>query len=164
LYFPLEQKNSIALTPLFKKLNFKDHHEILVLNAPHAFESELNALRKHTTIRTTLEMVDTFSFALVFVTTQAQIETLTSQIKEKAVGDAVLWYAYPKKTSKNYQSDITRDQGWKPLGAAGFEGVRQVAIDDDWSALRFRKVEFIKTMNRRTEFAMTEEGKQKTRK
>jgi len=28
---------------------------------------------------------------------------------------------------------------------AGFDSVRQVAIDEDWSALRFRRVEYIKT-------------------
>ncbi|MFD1294975.1 hypothetical protein ACFQ5N_14115 [Lutibacter holmesii] len=69
----------------------------------------------------------------------------------------------PKKTSKNYQSEINRDNGWTLLGELGFEGVRQVAIDNDWSALRFRKVEFIKKMNRKTSAAMTEKGKQKTR-
>jgi hypothetical protein len=31
---------------------------------------------------------------------------------------------------------------------ASFEPVGMVAIDEDWSALRFRRVEFIKTMNR----------------
>jgi len=30
------------------------------------------------------------------------------------------------------------------LKALGFETVRAVAIDEDWSALRFRRVEFIK--------------------
>jgi hypothetical protein len=34
------------------------------------------------------------------------------------------------------------------LGDAGFEPVRQVAIDEDWSALRFRRVEYIKSMTR----------------
>ena len=36
------------------------------------------------------------------------------------------------------------DSGWPVLGAAGFEPVRMVAIDADWSALRFRRVEHIK--------------------
>jgi len=35
-----------------------------------------------------------------------------------------------------------------------------VAIDEDWSALRFGKVEFIKKMTR--SFAITDEGKKKT--
>jgi hypothetical protein len=31
------------------------------------------------------------------------------------------------------------------MRAAGFDTVRQVAIDEDWSALRFRRVEYIKS-------------------
>ena len=46
---------------------------------------------------------------------------------------------------------------------AGYEPVRQVAIDEDWSALRFRKVEFIKTMNRKPEGAISSAGRKKAR-
>ncbi|KIL49293.1 hypothetical protein [Jeotgalibacillus soli] len=42
------------------------------------------------------------------------------------------------------------------LADEGFEPVRQIAIDENWSALRFRKVEKIKTLLRG--FAVTEEG------
>jgi hypothetical protein len=45
------------------------------------------------------------------------------------------------------------------LGQAGFEGVRMVAIDEDWSAVRFRRVEFIKTLTRPPEYRMTAKGK-----
>ena len=34
-----------------------------------------------------------------------------------------------------------------------------VAIDEDWSALRFRRVEFIKTMTREKKRTMTKEGR-----
>jgi hypothetical protein len=76
--------------------------------------------------------------------------------------DAVLWFAYPKKSSKRYKSDISRDEGWAPLGELGFEGVRQVAIDEDWSALRFRQAGYIKTMARNQRLAMSEEGRART--
>ena len=66
----------------------------------------------------------------------------------RAAGDAVVWFAYPKGTSKRYTCDFNRDTGWQVLGAAGFEAVRQVAIDEDWSALRFRRAEFIKRLVR----------------
>jgi hypothetical protein len=56
----------------------------------------------------------------------------------------MLWFAYPKKSSVNYTCDFSRDTGWEILGRHGFEGVRMVAIDQDWSALRFRRVEYIK--------------------
>ena len=41
------------------------------------------------------------------------------------------------------------------MGDAGFEPVRMVAIDEDWSAVRFRRVEFIKTMNRPEDVRLT---------
>jgi hypothetical protein len=50
------------------------------------------------------------------------------------------------------------------LGKLGFEAVRQVAIDQDWSALRFRRVEFIKTMSRDKKRAISEVGKTKVTK
>lgn len=40
--------------------------------------------------------------------------------------------------------NLNRDDGWDELKKAGFDTVRAVAIDEDWSALRFRRVEFIK--------------------
>jgi hypothetical protein len=54
-----------------------------------------------------------------------------------------LWFAYPKKTSKKYDVNIHRDKGWEALEQLGFKGVRQVAIDQDWSALRFRRQKFV---------------------
>jgi len=44
------------------------------------------------------------------------------------------------------------------MGELGFEGVRQVAIDADWSALRFRRVEFIRTMRRAKQRRLTDRG------
>ena len=50
------------------------------------------------------------------------------------------------------------------LGDLGFEGVRMVAIDEDWSAIRFRRVENIKTLNRDQSWIMSEAGKKKAKK
>ena len=47
------------------------------------------------------------------------------------------------------------------LGKAGFESVRIVALDDDWSALRFRRVEFIRTMKRDAKRALTMTGRKR---
>jgi len=69
-------------------------------------------------------------------------------INKKLKGDGIVWFAYPKKTSKKYKVEIHRDYGWELVRKLGFESVRAVAIDEDWSALRFRKVEYIKTMSR----------------
>ena len=46
--------------------------------------------------------------------------------------------AYPKLTSK-IVSDLSRDCSWDFVFTYGFEGVRSVALDHVWSAIRFRK-------------------------
>ena len=58
--------------------------------------------------------------ALAFVTKQAEIEPLARAFAKKAEGDAVIWFAYPKGTSKRYTCDINRDTGWNALGDGVF--------------------------------------------
>jgi hypothetical protein len=128
---------------VFKKLNLKNQSVIAVLNSPPSFEPELAALRD-VEIRRDLDRLPKLNFSLAFVTKQKEVDALAKSITKRAEGDAVIWFAYPKGTSKNYKSEINRDSGWRALNAAGFEGMRMVAIDDDWSALRFRRREFVK--------------------
>jgi hypothetical protein len=131
------------MTKIFDKLNLKDQSEILVLNAPESFEPELGQLPVlH--IHRHLESVAEIRFSLAFVTRKAEVDALAGPIAKRAKGDATVWFAYPKGTSKKYKCDFNRDTGWDALKAAGFDTVRAVAIDEDWSALRFRRVEFIK--------------------
>lgn len=151
----------MTVTPLFKKLNFKQHKEILILNQPTEFEAELDAMKDCTEIKTDLQSIAEIEFVLTFVKTRTEIDDITPLIANKLKGDGVVWFAYPKGSSRKYKAEINRDKGWEILGESGFEAVRQVAINNDWSAVRFRKVAFIKTMSRKTDFAMTEEGKVK---
>jgi len=126
------------MSKLFKKLNLKDQKAILVLNSPESFEGELDQL-KNVQIHRDLDKVDMIEFLLAFVKSKNEIQYLTQSLSGKALGDPLVWFAYPKKSSKKFNVAINRDQGWEPLDQAGFQPVRQVAIDQDWSALRFRR-------------------------
>ena len=148
------------MASVFEKLNFKDQREILVVNAPASFEPELSRLAG-VKIHRDVDAVTEVSFALAFVTRQQEVDAIARAMTAKAKGDAILWFAYPKGTSKRYKCDFNRDSGWSALGAAGFEGVRMVAIDEDWSALRFRRAEFIKSMSRDPKRAMSAGGRKK---
>jgi hypothetical protein len=151
------------MSPTFEKLNLKNHSPILVLNPPASFEPELKTLDGVTVLRK-LQDLDEIGFSLAFVTKQREVDTLAQAIAKRAKGDAVVWFAYPKGTSKKYRSEINRDTGWQILGKLGFEPVRMVAIDEDWSASRFRRVEFIKSMTRPKEYRMTTQGKARATK
>jgi hypothetical protein len=130
------------MPPIFVKLNLKGQTEILVINAPASFEPELRALGGVTVLRDP-NAPAAVSFALAFVSRQAELDDLSATLAAKAHGDAVLWFAYPKKTSKRYACEFNRDSGWDVIRNGGFDSVRQVAIDEDWSALRFRRNVYI---------------------
>ncbi len=147
---------------VFKKMNFRSTENIVVLNSPPSFDANLSQMEGLTSILNNLEEVNTTEFILAFCTKQAEVDSVANQAVSKLTGDGLLWFAYPKGTSKRYKCDFNRDTGWEVLGKLGFEPVRAVAIDEDWSALRFRKVGYIKKMTR--SFAMTEEGKERISK
>lgn len=128
---------------LFEKLNLGSRQEIVVLDAPESFQPELAKLPVMT-IHHHLESVAEGDFWLAFVTRKSEVDKLAPQIAKRAKGDAIVWFAYPKGTSKRYTCDFNRDTGWDVLKKAGFDTVRSVAIDADWTALRFRRKEFIK--------------------
>ena len=144
------------MSPTFAKLNLKDHSDIVVVNAPASFEPEIASLRG-VTVRRALSDAKQVDFSLAFVTKQKEVDSLAKVIGKKASGDAIVWLAYPKGSSKKYTCEFNRDTGWASMGEAGFEPVRMVAIDEDWSALRF--AEFIKTMTRSAEHRLSAHGK-----
>ncbi len=149
------------MNAVFKKLNYKDQKELHILGAPESFFKNMEEIKSFATVTTSLGK-QPITFLLAFVTQQKQVNDLTEKIVKRLQGDAILWFAYPKGSSKKYTCEFNRDTGWAILGQYGFEGVRQVALDDDWSALRFRHADFIKTMTR--SFAMSEAGKKKVAK
>jgi hypothetical protein len=149
-------------TPLFKKMNLKDQKEILVLNAPPSFDKELRALKDVKVLKSAAGLRE-ISFAIAFVIKEAELNNAMRTLSKLARGDAVVWFAYPKGSSKRYKSEVNRDDSWAIVGREGFEPVRMVAIDEDWSGLRVLRVEFIRKMTRKAEHAMTTEGKKKAR-
>lgn len=148
------------MTPLFKKMNLVDQDTILVLNAPDMFEAELAKLEEVAVLRKATAKTSV-SFSIGFAITMKELQAVSAKLIQTAKEDATIWVAYPKGTSKRYQCEFNRDTGWTSFGEAGFEPVRQVAIDEDWSALRFRRAEYIKTMKRSSTMAISKEGKRR---
>lgn len=145
--------------PILKKLQWKESGKaVLIVNAPKEYEEVVKAFEGRVDKEVTAE---TYSFVQVFGTTNEEVSILSKSVVPSLEEDALFWLCYPKKSSKVYKgSDCSRDTVAKVLAEEGFEPVRNIAIDEDWSALRFRKVEHIKKMVRK--FAHTEVGKERT--
>jgi hypothetical protein len=152
------------MDPVFKKLNYKEQPQVFALNAPPSFAAALQSLEGIAAVKTKVGKTDNIEFAIGFAVMQTQVDAIAETVAPKLSGDAVLWVCYPKGSSKRYRCDFNRDTGWDIMGKYKLEPVRQVAIDEDWSALRFRKIEFIKNFTRSETMALSEEGKARTKK
>lgn len=147
-----------VMESLPKKLNLKPGMTMRIFGLPDELDGLAGVLAS---VGTPVDDRAVADFTLGFLRSEKDIQAFAKEVSARTQGDAIIWACYPKKGSAHFTGEIHRDKGWAPMGEAGFEPVRQVAIDDSWSALRFRRVEFIKTMTR--SFAMTEEGKAKSR-
>ncbi len=142
----------MSASALFDKLNLTSQRRIVVIDAPPSLEPELAKLSGVEILRDVRKVAGA-DFVLAFATSQARVDALSRALAAATVGDAVVWFAYPKGTSKRYQCDFNRDTGFDAIRAEGFDSVRMVAIDDDWSAMRFRRVAHIKPATARAKSA-----------
>jgi hypothetical protein len=110
---------------LAKKLNLKSAMKLRVIGKPAIDFDDVE-----TTMRGTADAV------LVFVTTLDEVDAKCGPVIEAAREDRIAWAAYPK--AGQLGTDLNRDVLWKHLLKHGIQGVRQVALDDVWSAMRFR--------------------------
>ena len=150
------------MNELLKKLNFKDQEKVFILNSPPEFESNISEFQKFLKVETKFT-TEKISFLISFVKTEKEILDTAKKFKQLNE-DALTWFVYPKGTSKKYKSEISRDKGWDILGKYDFEGVRMIAIDEDWSAFRFKKIQKIKKFTRNEKLAMSDLGKKIAKK
>lgn len=134
---------------LLKKLNFKGQRRIVIINAENSFLKAVAEELNDIIIDNEVDQRCPYEFMILFVKSVAEVDHLAPVALHNLTADGILWFCYPKKTSKKYSTDLERDSGWKALTNAGFFGIRMVAIDSDWSALRFRNGKYIKSKSER---------------
>jgi hypothetical protein len=78
-----------------------------------------------------------YDFVQLFARNSSDVERLALHAMQAVKPDGLLWMCYPKGTSK-LKTDINRDNGWKTVSDAGWEGVALVSVDETWSSMRFR--------------------------
>jgi hypothetical protein len=84
-----------------------------------------------TTAGTTMTDADT---AVLFADGAGPLRAALAEHARELASPGVLWIAYPKAG----KSDLKRDTLWPMLRPYGLRPISQIAIDDTWSALRFR--------------------------
>ena len=133
--------------PLTEKLGMKGQLRALILNAPKGYRTLLGPLPPDITVNT--KPSGRYDFVHLFVTTQAELATLGPAALAAVKPMAIFWISYPKQGG-SVASDRTRDHRYvlvKDAGLASEPNVAQVAVNDTWSALRFRPAEEVGKKN-----------------
>lgn len=143
------------MDPVLQKLRLKEQTPILILNEPDGLEKITSGI----TAEVHGDIQGKYQFILAFARDLREMEGFAKSVVEAIGEDGYLWICYPKGTLKKYRSDINRIKLLAVFGPYDFEGVTQISIDDDWSALRVKPVDKIKTMKRK--WAMSDKGKER---
>jgi len=121
--------------PLTERLNLTGQLRALIMNAPKGYRTLLGPLPPDITVNT--KPSGRYDFVHLFVNNREELARLGPDAMNAVKPMAIFWISYPKKSAKT-ETDISRDEGWEVVTGAGFETVASVAIDDTWTALRFR--------------------------
>jgi hypothetical protein len=122
---------------LAQKLQIKSGR-LIVINAPKGYAEKLGKALKDLTVST--RAAGQAEAVLVFVNSLAEAEKLTPKASKLVKPGGMLWIAYAKGSSK-VKTDVNRDKLWAAMLPLGWRPVRQIALDEVWSALRFKPIE-----------------------
>jgi hypothetical protein len=112
------------------KLQIKPGQRLVLLNVPDEVDLELPSDIE-------LEAEPGASDAVIlFVANRADLQRRSTPLIAWARRDKLSWVAYPK--GGQLGTDLNRDSLNDALKAQGVQAVRQVSLDDTWSALRLR--------------------------
>ena len=119
--------------PAGRKLQLQSGQSVALLNCPRALErtllADVDGLRR-------VDDPATADAVIGFVIRHEELSGAGRPAIDAGLRDAVAWLAYPK--GGRLGTDLNRDSLRAALEPEGVQPVRQVAIDDVWSALRLR--------------------------
>jgi hypothetical protein len=128
----------MAASGLVKKLLIKPGYQALILNAPAGYLERLEPLPEGVTL--TQEPSTNLDWVQLFVQDTAALAQWIPVALASVKHDGLLWICYPKGGAKA-NTDLNRDSLWQLIESMGLRAVAMVAIDEQWSAMRFRPAE-----------------------
>lgn len=119
------------LSPLAKKLNLKPGMRVAVISAPDDLMLDLAGAE----VVTAADVTDA---VVAFAIDDDDVERVSGPVVDVASRDGISWIAYPK--ARQLDTTLTRDTLRFRFADDGVHAIRQVAIDQTWSAVRYRPI------------------------
>ena len=142
---PVVGADKTGFSPLAKKLRLTAGHRVAVLNAPEGYMARLYPGPPD--MRTDLESNQTYDSVVVFVKDTEELRRIGPAAVRATRPDGLLWIVYPKGGETVGATDLPATPWWvqrdvlgEITSQRGYKAVAFVAVDEIWTALRFKKV------------------------
>jgi hypothetical protein len=117
-----------------QKLLVREDYIVLLVNSPKGYNDTLGKLPRGAKVVTrSTKPVDLIQ---MFAATKAEMTELFVKVKSLLKENGLLWATYPK--AGQLDTDLSREVVWECGQVVGMRPVSQIAVDDVWSALRFK--------------------------
>ena len=120
---------------LARKLGLNPGMSALIIAPPPGYLKLLRPLSEGLTLSSKTGAA--YPFVQVFATRLTDISKFAKKLSKYAAPNALVWISYPKQTSK-LKGGLSRDVIREAMNGPGWRAVSIVAIDEIWSAIRFR--------------------------
>jgi hypothetical protein len=120
-----------------QKLFIKPDNKFLLVNPPAGYLTQLGALPEGVVILSDASCL--VEVIQLFVANRLELEVQLPRLKELLAAKGMIWVTYHKGTSR-VKTDVNRDSINAYAHSIGLEGVAMMSINDDWSALRLKRI------------------------
>ena len=134
-----------GFSPLAKKLRLVAGNSVLVVNAPAGYAALLRP--GPSDIATEAQPDRAYDAVLLFVQDVGELRQRGPAAINAARPNGLLWIAYPKGGAGRGATDLPATPWWiqrdvlgEITGEKGYKPAAFVAVDETWTALRFKKV------------------------
>jgi hypothetical protein len=79
-----------------------------------------------------------YGLILIYAEDSAALAAALEKARPLLIGASLLWFAYPKRPAPG--SGLGDETGWTTLKTLGFQPIKRISLDGDWSALRFKHI------------------------
>lgn len=124
-----------TISPVAKKLQVKSGKRWLFYCAPENYLATIEPMPEGT--ETAFDLGGDFDGIQLFVKNSTELKERLIVIMPALKPGTIFWITYPKKSS-GIPSDLEMMSSWDELAVYGYNGVAAAAIDQTWTALRFR--------------------------
>jgi hypothetical protein len=144
------------MNPILKKLHINNRGPVLVLNAPDEFQELLSELD----VEIHEEIENYYHYVQVFVQDAEDAEDYLKEAISVLEPGGFFWFCYPKESSDEYETDIDKEFVFELTESFDLEGVTQISLSDNWTAIRLKFAE--EDAEDEDSFSSIEKGKKRT--